>query len=165
MGAIPASNEHGVSSTTFIRNHAFYMVDYGRMDDNPELNQMEPRKEYMEKYRKVYRAKQLEVMLNELPQKSCVLCGSTQNLTFHEIYGRKHPDLYKKGGLEYLKANKADFVLLCGKHHWTLHNIVRFGRNQALNDECWLNWVNLINVLVDAIIREPKKCNPQFNPL
>ena len=45
----------------------------------------------------------------------CDVCGSTENLHFHEIHGKKHP--YGTGRFKYYLEHASDFITLCQIHH------------------------------------------------
>jgi len=81
-------------------------------------------------YLKVYKLwkgnkQQKRRILRRLAEKlignKCKICNSTQNLVFHEKYGKKHPLSYWEARYYYYIENHGDFVSLCGECHRFVH--------------------------------------------
>jgi hypothetical protein len=83
--------------------------------DNPEKVKKSLRKWYQthkERVRKV--SQEQRKILENLIGNSCVVCGSTRYIQFHEIHNKKHPITFSY----YFKHIK-DFVPLCQRCHTT----------------------------------------------
>lgn len=56
---------------------------------------------------------------------SCVICGSKQNLQFHEIHGKNHST-----SIIFVREHKEDFVPLCGKCHRAKTRLLELDESQ-----------------------------------
>jgi hypothetical protein len=85
--------------------------------------------------RRYIRKIQLEVQ--RVIGKTCIICGLSRNIHYHEIYGRDHPrsELTK---LHYILNHSQDFVPLCRRHHYVLHRLI-FKTPSTINLEKFLS--------------------------
>ena len=70
---------------------------------------------------KLLRRQYLRRIAHNLIGSSCKICGETQNVAFHQKYGKKHPLGYYEGRLYHYITNYRDFVSLCGYCHRLVH--------------------------------------------
>ena len=90
-------------------------------------------KQYRKKNRESIRqrnreyVKKLKRQIDQILGTKCVICGSTERLRCHEIYGKPH--IYN---LYYVINHSEDFVRMCEFCHKFVHNIAR-NSNKPLN--------------------------------
>jgi len=54
---------------------------------------------------------------------TCQICGTTQNVAFHEIHGKNHNQNSYRLRIYYYLENAGDFVPICLKCHRFLHSL------------------------------------------
>lgn len=98
-----------------------HISDYNKQyyQKNVKNNREEWNKYQREYYRK--RKARLQKIIGE----KCILCGSTNNIVFHEIHGRQHWEVNYIRNFKYILSHKEDFVSMCRTCHSTLHNFAR----------------------------------------
>jgi len=71
--------------------------------------------DYQKRRKKMQRIKALKLIGNK-----CIVCNTTKNILFHEVYGKLHTVTY-----DYILKNYKDFVSMCKYHHQTLHTFAK----------------------------------------
>lgn len=119
----------------FDRN-AFYR-DYWK--NNPEQ---------YDKHKALVKSNRLKIRL-EIEKKignKCIICGSHEKLSFHEINGKPHYTNQKASQDKYYLDNWKDFVPLCQKHHRFITFLAKSLSSEAELDKA----VELIKKLMSA---------------
>lgn len=65
----------------------------------------------------------------------CIICGSQEKLSFHEINGKPHYTNRKDSQDKYYLENYQDFVPLCQKHHRFIHFLAKSLSSEAELDK------------------------------
>ena len=98
-----------------------HISDYNKQyyQDNIKNNREEWNKYQREYYRK------RKAKLQKIIGKKCVLCGSTNDIVFHEIHGQQHWEVSYIRNFKYILSHKEDFVSMCRTCHSILHSSAR----------------------------------------
>ena len=70
---------------------------------------------------------QREIIYNKIGRK-CLICGTEENIHFHQRYGKKHPCT-----LLYISKHSSDFAPLCKDCHRQIHCLARLLRKASLD--------------------------------
>lgn len=81
--------------------------------------------------------KKIRTTVKKLIGDTCLVCGSTENICFHEIHGKNHSfDNFNKlitydKIIAYIVKNYQDFRPICRKHHYILHTIAEISNKKT----------------------------------
>jgi len=103
-----------------------YMKNYYRKYWKTHPEQYKKHKELVKKERL-----NLRVEIEKKIGNRCVICGSQEKLSFHEINGKPHYNSHKDSQEKYYLDNWQDFIPLCQKHHRFIHFLAKTLHSEA----------------------------------